>query len=158
MEYIQDLIHITESKSQFQTTTAQTIRFYAFMPDQCISRVACVKNALPILPTKTPIIGDKHAFKEHRHRTEYPAFDVMRQLLYWAWIAKKPHAVEFCHTLVCCADGESSLFPKESIDCFYQHSRWICPLTVSNHWQTGVINGKTDTLIRIMGRGGSCNA
>ena len=62
--------------------------------------------------------GDKNAFKDHRHRTEYPAFDVMRRLLYRTWIAKKPDAVEFGHTLVCRADGEPSLHPKESIDPF----------------------------------------
>ena len=78
---------------------------------------------LPILTAKTPIIGDKHAFKDHRHRTEYLAFDVMRRFLYRTWIAKKPDAVEFCHTLVCRANGESSLYPKESIDCFDQHKR-----------------------------------
>ena len=55
---------------------------------------------LPILLAKTPIIGDKHAFKDHRLRTEYPTFDVMRRLLYRTWIAKKPDALEFCHTLV----------------------------------------------------------
>jgi hypothetical protein len=31
--------------------------------------------------------------------------------------------------LVCSADGESFLHPKEFIDCFYQGSRWIWPLT-----------------------------
>jgi len=72
---------------------------------------------------QNPIIGDKHAFKDHRHRTEYPAFDVMRRLLYRAWIAKKPDAVEFGNTLVFRADDESSLYPKKSIDRFDQHSR-----------------------------------
>ena len=88
-------------------------------------RIICGSSVLPILPAKTPVTGDKNAFKDRRRRTESSVFDVMRWFLYWAWIAKKPYAVEFCHTLVCCADGESSLFPKESIDYFYQHSRWI---------------------------------
>jgi hypothetical protein len=60
---------------------------------------------LTILLAKTPIIGDKHAFKDYRHRTEYPTFDVMRRLLYRTWIAKKPDALEFCHTLVCRTAG-----------------------------------------------------
>ncbi|MDC6458296.1 hypothetical protein OAW66_04215 [Alphaproteobacteria bacterium] len=47
----------------------------------------------------------------------------MHWLLYRAWIAKKPDAVEFGHTLVFRADGESSLYPKKSIDRFDQHSR-----------------------------------
>jgi len=72
---------------------------------------------------QNPIIGDKHAFKDHRHRTEYSAFDFMPWLLYRAWIAKKPDAVEPCHTLVFRADGECSLYPKKSIDRFDQHSR-----------------------------------
>ena len=80
---------------------------------------------LPILTAKTPIIGDKHAVKDPRHRTKYLAFDVMRRFLYRTWIAKKPDALEFCHTLVCRADGESFLHPKEFIDCCYQRSRWI---------------------------------
>jgi hypothetical protein len=78
---------------------------------------------LSIRPVQNPIIGDKHAFKDHRHRTEYPAFDFMPWLLYRAWIAKKPDAVELCHTLVFRADGECSLYPKKSIDRFDQHSR-----------------------------------
>ena len=90
-----------------------------------IKRASCGKSVLPILPAKTPITGDKNAFKDHRRRTESSAFDVMRWLLYWTWIAKKPDAVEFCHTLVCRAGGESFLHPKEFIDCFYQRSRWI---------------------------------
>ena len=73
---------------------------------------------LSIRPVQNPIIGDKHAFKDHRHRTEYPTFDFMPWLLYRAWIAKKPDAVEFGHTLVCRTDGESSLYPKKSIDRF----------------------------------------
>ena len=73
---------------------------------------------LSIRPVQNPIIGDKHAFKDHRHRTEYPAFDFMHWLLYRTWIAKKPDAVEFGHTLVCRTDGESSLYPKKSIDRF----------------------------------------
>jgi hypothetical protein len=42
----------------------------------------------------------------------------MRRLLYRTWIAKKPDAVEFGHTLVFRTDGESSLYPKKSIDRF----------------------------------------
>lgn len=80
---------------------------------------------LPILPAKTPIIGDKHAAKDHRNRTEYLAFNVMRRFLCRTWIAKKPDALEFCHTLVCRADGKSSLYPREPIDHFDQHSRCI---------------------------------
>ena len=90
-----------------------------------IQRVFCGKSVLPILSAKTPITGDKNAFKDHRRRTESSAFDVVRRLLYWAWIAKKPDDVEFYHTLVCRADGESFLHSKEFIDCFYQRSRWI---------------------------------
>ena len=78
---------------------------------------------LSIRPVQNPIIGDKHALKDHRHRTEYPAFDFMHWLLYRAWIAKKPDAVELCYTLVFRADGESSLYPKKYIDRFDQHSR-----------------------------------
>ena len=88
-----------------------------------IQRVFCGKSVLPILPAKTPITGDKNAFKDHRRRTESSAFDVMRWLLYWTWIAKKPDAVEFCHPLVCRTYGESFLYPKKSIDRFDQHSR-----------------------------------
>jgi hypothetical protein len=39
----------------------------------------------------------------------------MRRLLYRTWIAKKPDALEFGHTLVYHTDGESSLYPKKSI-------------------------------------------
>ena len=79
-----------------------------------IQRVFCGRSVLPILPAKTPITGYKNEFKEHRRRTESSAFNVMRWLLYWTWIAKKPDAVEFCHTLVCRANGESLLNPKPS--------------------------------------------
>ena len=90
-----------------------------------IQRVFCGKSVLAILPAKIPIIGDKNAFKDHHRRIESFAFDVMRRFLYRTWTAKKPDAVEFCHTLVCRAGGESFLHPKEFIDCFYQRSRWI---------------------------------
>jgi hypothetical protein len=43
-----------------------------------IQRVFCGKSVLPILSAKTPITGDKNAFKDHRRRTESSAFDVMR--------------------------------------------------------------------------------
>jgi hypothetical protein len=55
---------------------------------------------LPVLPVKTPIIGDKNALKDHCYRTKSSAFDVMRWLLYRTWIAKKHDALEFCYTLV----------------------------------------------------------
>ena len=69
---------------------------------------------LPIRIAKNPIIGDKNEFEDHRYWAQCPAFDVMCWVLYWAWTAKKSDVVEFCHTLVCRADGEPSLHPKES--------------------------------------------
>ena len=73
---------------------------------------------LPIRIAKNPIIGDKNEFEDHRYWAQCPAFDVMCWVLYWAWTAKKSDVVEFCHTLVCRADGEPSLHPKESITPF----------------------------------------
>ena len=74
-------------------------------------RVVYGRFVLPILPAKTPIVGNKHAFKDHRHRTEYSAFlshmDCQKACCYGVLPPKIEHA-------------------KSNVRPFVQSQRLIC--------------------------------
>ena len=62
--------------------------------------------------------GANDEFNERRNSNEHSADNVMCWIFSGTWSAEESDVVEFCHTLVCRADGEPSLHPKESIDPF----------------------------------------
>ena len=114
MEYIQNLIHITEGKSQFQTMNRrkQWDCMYLWMT-HWMRRVVCGRKLLPILPAKTPIVGNKYAFKDHRHETEYSAFlSYMDCQKAWFW-GVMPPKIEHAKSNV------QPFVPSQRLICWY---------------------------------------